>query len=198
MPAQMKLTAITLDCPDPLALAAFYQQATGLELHDESNGDFAGLTRGDRLCIGFQRVDDYQAPRWPDQTVPQQVHLDFAVDDLDEAEAVLLELGAVKPEFQPGGARGSAFRSDDQEHVGGAALPRSWGNTDLFLHAHAWPQSEWEPADLAVSPVWLYPRERSGPTSGPDQRGPALSPDRSRIAARPAAVLVSAQLGGGH
>lgn len=109
MPAQMKLTAITLDCPDPLALVAFYQQATGLELHEKSDSDFAGLTRGDGLFIGFQRVDDYQAPRWPDQTVPQQVHLDFAVDDLDEAEALLLELGAVKPKYQPGGDRWRVF-----------------------------------------------------------------------------------------
>jgi Glyoxalase-like domain len=30
MPLTMKLTAITLDCPDPRALVAFYQQATGL------------------------------------------------------------------------------------------------------------------------------------------------------------------------
>jgi hypothetical protein len=67
MPPQMKLTAVTLDCADPEALGAFYRQATGLELHPKSNGDFAGLTREDGLFIGFQRVDDYQAPRWPGQ-----------------------------------------------------------------------------------------------------------------------------------
>lgn len=53
----------------------------------------AGVTREDGLAIGFQRVDDYQAPRWPDQAAPQQSHLDFAVDDLDEAEALLLRGG---------------------------------------------------------------------------------------------------------
>ncbi|MFE7572292.1 VOC family protein [Streptomyces sp. NPDC057539] len=105
MSPQMRLTAITLDCPDPQALAAFYQRATGLALVRESNDDFAGLTRGDGLFIGFQRVDDYRAPRWPDRAAPQQSHLDFAVDDLDEAEALLLELGAAKPQFQPGGDR---------------------------------------------------------------------------------------------
>lgn len=109
MPPQLKLTAITLDCPDPQALAAFYRQATGLELHPKSNGDFAGLTREDGLFIGFQRVDNYQAPHWPDQAAPQQSHLDFAVDDLDEAEALLLGLGAVKPEYQPGGDRWRVF-----------------------------------------------------------------------------------------
>lgn len=43
MSLQMSLVAITLDCPDPLALAAFYQQATGLEPHPKSDADFAGL-----------------------------------------------------------------------------------------------------------------------------------------------------------
>jgi catechol 2,3-dioxygenase-like lactoylglutathione lyase family enzyme len=105
MPLRMKLTAITLDCADPRALAEFYQQATGLDLVPESNDDFAGLSGGDGLFIGFQRVVDYQPPQWPGQGMPQQIHLDFGVDDLDEAEAVLLELGAAKPAFQPGGDR---------------------------------------------------------------------------------------------
>ncbi|MFE0591255.1 VOC family protein [Micromonospora echinospora] len=101
MPLRMRLCAITLDCPDPLALATFYQQATGLPANPKSDADFAGLDGADGLFIGFQRVDDYRAPRWPDQTVPQQFHLDFAVDDLDEAEARLLELGAGRPDHQP-------------------------------------------------------------------------------------------------
>ncbi|GGX59120.1 VOC family protein [Streptomyces minutiscleroticus] len=101
MPLQMTLRAVTLDCPDPPALMTFYQQATGLEPHPESDAGFAALQYGDGLFIGFQRVDDYRAPRWPEQTVPQQFHFDFAVDDLDEAEARLLELGASKPDHQP-------------------------------------------------------------------------------------------------
>ncbi|MFC9293742.1 VOC family protein [Streptomyces sp. NPDC057011] len=105
MPLQMKLSAITLDCPDPLALAAFYQEATGFEPHPKSDADFAGLSTADGLFLGFQRVHDYRAPRWPDQTVPQQFHLDFEVEDLDEAEAWLLELGAGKPDHQPGEER---------------------------------------------------------------------------------------------
>jgi hypothetical protein len=101
MSLQMKLSAITLDCPDPLALASFYQQATGLAPHPKSDADFAGLTREDGLFIGFQRVDDYRAPSWPDQIVPQQLHICFkVVEELDEAEAQLLELGAGKPEQQ--------------------------------------------------------------------------------------------------
>lgn len=102
MPLQMKLGAITLDCPYPPALAAFYQQATGLEPHPKSDADFAGLISEDGLLIGFQRVDAYRAPSWPYQTVPQQLHICFDVgDDLDDAEARLLELGASKPGHQP-------------------------------------------------------------------------------------------------
>ncbi|MFF3565024.1 VOC family protein [Streptomyces sp. NPDC002574] len=105
MTLPMRLTAVTLDCADPEALAAFYQRATGFELHPASDRDFAGLTREDGFFIGFQRVDDYRAPGWPGRSVPQQAHFDFAVDDIAEAEAVLLELGATAPEHQPGGAR---------------------------------------------------------------------------------------------
>ncbi|SCG61004.1 hypothetical protein GA0070609_3679 [Micromonospora echinaurantiaca] len=109
MPPRMRLTAVTLDCVDPLALATFYQRATGLPLAEGSDGEFAGLAREGGLLIGFQRVDDYQPPRWPGQTVPQQFHLDFAVDDLDQAESMLLESGAVKPQWQPGGDRWRVF-----------------------------------------------------------------------------------------
>lgn len=100
MPVHLKLSAITLDCADPLALAAFYRQATGFEPHPKSDADFAGLTAEDGLLIGFQRVPGYRAPNWPEQSVPQQLHIDFDVDDLDEAEAELLKLGAGKPAQQ--------------------------------------------------------------------------------------------------
>ncbi|MFD3587096.1 VOC family protein [Streptomyces sp. NPDC058683] len=116
MSLQMKLVAITLDCPDPPALAAFYQQATGLEPHPKSDADFAGLNGEHGLFIGFQRVDDYRAPRWPEQTVPQQLHLCFDVVDLDEAEARLLELGAGKPEHQPHDAARARVLTDPVGH----------------------------------------------------------------------------------
>ncbi|MGA5896804.1 VOC family protein [Streptomyces venetus] len=101
----MKLNAITLDCADPLALAAFYQQATGLDLHPKSNAEFASLGSEGDISIGFQRVDAYRAPSWPDQEVPQQLHCCFRVTDLEEAEARLVELGAGRPEYQPNAGR---------------------------------------------------------------------------------------------
>ncbi|MFD5480638.1 VOC family protein [Streptomyces hawaiiensis] len=101
----MKLSAITLDCADPLALAAFYQRATGLELHPKSNADFASLGSEGGHSLGFQRVDGYRAPSWPDQEIPQQLHCCFRVEDLDEAEERLVRLGASRPEHQPNPVR---------------------------------------------------------------------------------------------
>ncbi|MFF2774909.1 VOC family protein [Streptomyces sp. NPDC058052] len=98
---QMRLTAVNLDCPDPLALAAFYAKATGLPLHERSDAGFAGLVGEHGLVLGFQRVEDHRPPTWPDGAVPQQLHLDFDVDDLDEAVAGLTALGATLPAPQP-------------------------------------------------------------------------------------------------
>ncbi|MFE2012849.1 VOC family protein [Streptomyces sp. NPDC059491] len=98
---RMRLTAITLDCADPMALAAFYHRATGLPFAERSDDDFAGLRAEDGLFLGFQRVEGYRPPSWPTQDVPQQLHLDFDVDDLDEAAALLVSWGAALPEAQP-------------------------------------------------------------------------------------------------
>lgn len=40
----MRLTAVTLDCADPPALADFYGAANGLDLDERSTSEFAALT----------------------------------------------------------------------------------------------------------------------------------------------------------
>ncbi|MEU8891938.1 VOC family protein [Streptomyces sp. NPDC048442] len=104
MPALAQLKGVTLDCPDPAALAEFYHRFTGFDLAF-SSAEFAGLTVPDGPGIGFQRVPDYRKPRWPGQDVPQQLHLDFAVDDMAVAEKLAVELGASAAAEQPGGDR---------------------------------------------------------------------------------------------
>lgn len=103
---RLQLTA--LDCPDPLALAAFYSALTGLEV--EPLGDFRPedvtwieLVNDGQPTLGFQKIESYVAPTWPDGPRPQQLHLDFTVDDLDRGEQHALSLGATKVESQPGG-----------------------------------------------------------------------------------------------
>lgn len=96
------LRGVILDCADPNALARFYQELTGTPI-GFSTDEFADLTGGAGCDLGFQRVDGYRAPQWPGQDLPQQLHLDFGVEDLDAAEKRVLRLGATKQDHQPGG-----------------------------------------------------------------------------------------------
>jgi len=92
---------VVLDCPDPEAMAAFYGALLDwtLEQNDE-NTWFIRAEYGDAL--GFQKVVGFTPPQWPGQDVPQQMHLDVTVDDLDAAETAVLALGATRHEHQPG------------------------------------------------------------------------------------------------
>src|SRR3712207_2701888 len=90
-----------LDCPDPTAMAEFYGALLGWPAKTAPDGGWATVHSGDHF-IHFQRVEGFTAPRWPGQEVPQQMHLDVDVADLDEAEAATLALGATKHEHQPG------------------------------------------------------------------------------------------------
>ncbi len=105
--ARLSLTA--LDCPDPLALAAFYSALTGWPL-DATDEEIAALERvrwvqlrsDGGATLAFQRVEHFRPPIWPGSEFPQQLHLDFDVPDLDAGEAQVLALGARKAEVQPG------------------------------------------------------------------------------------------------
>jgi predicted enzyme related to lactoylglutathione lyase len=95
-----RFPTVVLDCPDPAALAAFYGKL--LDWKVEVSPDWAEIKADYGDSIGFQQVEGYTPPQWPGQEVPQQMHLDVVVDDLDAAEAAVLELGATKHEYQPG------------------------------------------------------------------------------------------------
>ncbi|MEV4319807.1 VOC family protein [Actinocrispum sp. NPDC049592] len=94
-----KLSAIVLDCPDPVALASFYSVLTGWDV-SSSTADYATISSGS-VDLAFQRIEDFTAPAWPSSA--KQVHIDVTVSDVAVAEKELLALGATKPSFQPGG-----------------------------------------------------------------------------------------------
>jgi catechol 2,3-dioxygenase-like lactoylglutathione lyase family enzyme len=77
------LDVVVLDCPDPATLAHFYAEVLG--------GTVDGAAT---VGLAFQRVDGYRPPEWPGQQVPQQIHLDVKVDDLDAGEQAVLAIGA--------------------------------------------------------------------------------------------------------
>jgi predicted enzyme related to lactoylglutathione lyase len=95
-----RFPSFVLDCPDPGALATFYGAL--LDWKVEASSDWAEVRADNGMCICFQAVADYTAPHWPGQEVPQQMHIDVMVDDLDVGEKAVLDLGATKHEHQPG------------------------------------------------------------------------------------------------
>lgn len=90
-----KWHATVFDCSDTDRLASFYEDLLGMirVQHDE-NGWITIGDAPDRPALAFQQVEGYTPPTWPGQDIPQQVHLDIRVDDLDVAEQKVLALGA--------------------------------------------------------------------------------------------------------
>jgi catechol 2,3-dioxygenase-like lactoylglutathione lyase family enzyme len=92
------LEVLVIDCPDPNTLADFYAEVLGMRKFSDDPGWAEILGPGaPRPIIAFQRVEgEFTPPQWPGQDVPQQMHLDVKVDDLDVAEEQVLALGATR------------------------------------------------------------------------------------------------------
>jgi hypothetical protein len=89
---------LIIDCPDPKALASFYEELIGM-VPIQDDGDWVVIGDApDRPGVAFQRIPDHRAPTWPGGERPQQMHFDVKVDDLDEGERRVLELGATRLE----------------------------------------------------------------------------------------------------
>lgn len=95
-----KLAMVNLDCANPPRQAEFYARVLGWEV-THSQDEYA-MVSGAGTSVGFGRMEPYAAPKWPDPDNGKRFHLDLHVDDLDKAEQQCLDLGATKPDFQPG------------------------------------------------------------------------------------------------
>jgi hypothetical protein len=99
---------VVFDTTNPRASAEFWRQLLGLFYregheppepgHDDPAGrDWLNLfTPGRERCLAFQKVDDLPRSTWPESDIPQQLHLDLTVKNLDELNAVhsrVLDLG---------------------------------------------------------------------------------------------------------
>ena len=107
-----------IDCVYPINLANFYSSITGLKVDittENTDSDIVWVELKDNQGIpklAFQKVANYKAPTWPEGPIPQQLHLDFAVKNLDETEIELLKIGAVKTEFQPGSPKSNDYSTE--------------------------------------------------------------------------------------
>lgn len=101
------LVQVVLDAVDCRALADFYADLMGWtyrEGHEPSapgaaDLDWINLRDGDRPAMAIQHVDELKPTTWPSDEVPQQMHLDMSVADVETLEAVrqrVLDLGATQ------------------------------------------------------------------------------------------------------
>jgi catechol 2,3-dioxygenase-like lactoylglutathione lyase family enzyme len=88
------LRSVVIDCPNPDELASFYEKLLGLD-RVVNEVDWVAISAGPGTTrVAFQFVDPYTPPQWPGQLVPQQMHLDVRVADLDVGEKQVLAIGA--------------------------------------------------------------------------------------------------------
>ena len=98
-----QLTATVLGAPDAGALARFYHELLGWPYGSNEPGWVTLRPLGGGAGLSFQSEDTHVRPVWPGVAGAQQMqmHLDIEVDDLDEAGAHAIAIGATLADFQP-------------------------------------------------------------------------------------------------
>lgn len=94
--APIKKVNIVIDCADAGVMSKFYSKILKWECtHPHANG-WAAITSPFGMVIAFQEVENYTPPVWPWQEGKQgqMLHLDFYVDNLEEAVQFAVECGA--------------------------------------------------------------------------------------------------------
>jgi predicted enzyme related to lactoylglutathione lyase len=104
--ARTQWWGVTLDTPgDVRELARFYSRLLDWELFEDSIGDSASVapSRAAGYNLGFQTESQYVRPVWPAEPGQPQMsmHLEIQVDDLDEAVAHAVGVGAELAAYQP-------------------------------------------------------------------------------------------------
>ncbi|MFB9905153.1 VOC family protein [Allokutzneria oryzae] len=106
----LQLESVVLDCPEPLALAAFYNELLGWNgvEGDDNWATVTGPGPGGGT-VSFQRDPGFRAPTWPEGERPQMLHLDIRVDDIDVEHERTVALGA-RPLGETQGTSNNGFR----------------------------------------------------------------------------------------
>ncbi|MFF8861022.1 MULTISPECIES: VOC family protein [unclassified Streptomyces] len=90
--ALVKAGVLILDCAEPEKLAEFYKELLeGEQTHASAN--LVEIQGADGVRLAFRRDVNATPPSWPRPENSLQVHLDFLVEDLDEAERRVVGLG---------------------------------------------------------------------------------------------------------
>ena len=90
---RISVANVVLDTDDPPRLAEFYTALLGWQVAETEN-DWITIKGDSGTEIAFQLALNHKPPTWPDNAVPQQLHLDLEVDDLEKAAAYAESIGA--------------------------------------------------------------------------------------------------------
>jgi len=111
-PVVPRLRQVVFDSTHPRASAEFWRQLLGLTYRegdeppvpgddDPAGRDWLNLqTPNEQPCLAFQGVEELPASTWPLRGVAQQLHLDLAVGDVDELDAVHTRVVALGGQLQ--------------------------------------------------------------------------------------------------
>ena len=108
----MRVSGPVLDAADPVGLARFYERLLGWSItdregprpgHPPEDGWARIVSPSGHMKIEFQWEPSYTQPVWPSIEGHQQmmIHLDIAVEDLDQGVAWAVEAGASVAGHQP-------------------------------------------------------------------------------------------------
>jgi hypothetical protein len=88
----VKAGVVVLDCAEPEKLAEFYKELLEGE-ETAASANLVEIRGNDGVRLAFRRDVNATPPSWPRPENSLQAHLDFLVEDLDEAERRVVGLG---------------------------------------------------------------------------------------------------------
>lgn len=107
-----RLAQVVFDTTDARRSAEFWRRLLGLVYRpgheqpaagqdDPAGRDWLNLRNADGTpCLAFQQVDELPAATWPAPGVPQQLHLDLTVRDIQQLDAVHARVVALGGELR--------------------------------------------------------------------------------------------------
>ena len=104
-----QLRSVVVDCKDPHALADFYSGLLGGTV-DAEDDTWVVLTDPGGRRLAFQYSPQHEPPKFPDPAGSQQFHLDVLVDDVEEADRKVRQLGATRVDEAVGENQFRVFR----------------------------------------------------------------------------------------
>ncbi len=103
VPANARVTGVTLNSPNPPELARFYARLLGWEITEDEGGWVTLPNPNGGIGLNVHIDEVYERPVWPSERGRQQMqaHLEVRVDDLEAGSAHAQACGATLAEYQP-------------------------------------------------------------------------------------------------